>query len=312
MVGRVRKEGGTKKQKKKSWVGQVIFLNIKPGGWGMKTEDKDQIHETLEVKDLGTENQDHELVKTKNKNSKSIRVTNREVELLKFLSVMKFSNFEVLWKRFYFELKNGTLSKSDVYADERINALLSLKLINKSEISVYGMKFYTLSNRGFSFLEKVIGEGVAPRPQAAIDLKHFTHDFEVLLLRELLERNSKSFRWISERELLRMDLPFSYRKKFGFENSFIPDAVLETQSDGLTAVEVEIAPKANSRYHEKVLRYVNLIRETQGDSFSIKKVIYYCISDQALNALVRETSYYPGNFVVVKHQSLIKQRMFHA
>lgn len=292
--------------------GPSEFLIFKPWGWGMKTEDKDQIHETLETKVLGTENKDHELVKTKKKISKPIRVTAREVELLKFLSVMKFSNFEVLWKRFYFELKNGSLSKSDVYADERINALLNHKLINKSEISIYGMKFYTLSNRGFSFLEKVIGPSAAPRPQASIDLKHFTHDFEVLLLRELLERNSKSFRWISERELLRMDLPFSYRKKFGFENSFIPDAVLESESDGLTAIELEIAPKANARYQEKVLRYVNLIRETASDNFSIKKVIYYCISDQALNSLVRETSYYPGNFVVVKHQSLIKQRMFHA
>lgn len=278
----------------------------------MKTEDKDQIHKTLEIKSLETEKQDYESIETKKKNPKPIRVTNREVELLKFLSVMKFSNFEVLWKRFYFELKNGTFSKSDVYADERINALLNLKLINKSEISIYGMKFYTLSNRGFSFLEKVIGEGATPKPAASIDLKHFTHDFEVLLLRELLEKNSKSFRWISERELLRMDLPFSYRKKFGFENSFIPDAVLESESDGLTAIELEVTPRSNSRYQEKVLRYVNLIRETASDHFSIKKVIYYCISDQALNSIVRETSYYPGNFVVVKHQSLIKQRMFHA
>ncbi|MDZ4082551.1 MAG: hypothetical protein U1E10_06430, partial [Bdellovibrionales bacterium] len=123
----------------------------------MKTEDKDQIHETLETKDLETEKQDRELEKTNKKNSKPIRVTNREIELLKFLSVMKFSNFEVLWRRFYFNLKNGSLSKSDAYAEERVNALLGLNLIKKSEITIHGMKFYTLSNRGFSFLEKILG-----------------------------------------------------------------------------------------------------------------------------------------------------------
>jgi hypothetical protein len=79
--------------------GPSDFLNIKPRGWGMKTEDKDQIHETLETKDLETEKQDHALIKTNKKNPKPIRVTSREIELLKFLSVMKFSNFEVLWKR---------------------------------------------------------------------------------------------------------------------------------------------------------------------------------------------------------------------
>lgn len=178
-------------------------LKIELRGWGMKTEDKNQIHETPETKELDRKNQSQNSSTANNKKSKPIRVTSRELELLRFLSVMKFSSFEVLWKRFYFELRDGTLSKSDVYADERISALLKLGLIKKSEITIYGMHLYTLSNRGFSFLEKILGPNVTPKPPASIDLKHFTHDFEVLLLRELLERNSKSFRWISERELLR-------------------------------------------------------------------------------------------------------------
>lgn len=285
-------------------------LKIDLRGWGMKTEDKDQIHETPETKKLESKKQDHELVKPKKRNLKPVRVTNRELELLKFLSVMKFSSFEVLWKRFYFELRDGTLSKSDVYADERISALLKLGLIKKSEITIYGMHLYTLSNRGFSFLEKILGPNVTPKPPASIDLKHFTHDFEVLLLRELLERNSKSFRWISERELLRGDLQFSFKKKFGFEQSFAPDAILEFEESGLTAIELEISPKSKSRYQEKILRYVGLIRDQVNDKSGLKQVNYYCITDQAYRALQRETSFYQEHFAVVRHPSLIEQRMF--
>jgi hypothetical protein len=73
--------------------GPSDFLNIKPRGWGMKTEDKNQIHETLAIKDLETEKQNHELEKTKKKNPKPIRVTTREIELLKPKSENRCASF---------------------------------------------------------------------------------------------------------------------------------------------------------------------------------------------------------------------------
>jgi len=206
------------------------------------------------------------------------RITDREIDLLKFLVEMKFAHLKHLYKIFYWSED----SKGDSYARERVRLLIRAGLIKSKIISIGDPHLYFATPLGVRMIQKKNLEWNPIPPIRGIDYRVFDHDIMVLDSRMSFEVKGIAQEWISDRrmyfelfgkgeasshELVRSEgfIPFPKR-------DLVPDGVFRSKKTGhRVAFELENTRKSKQRYHEKLLHYRYLI---EGPTKYLDKVVW--------------------------------------
>lgn len=236
--------------------------------------------------------------------SPTVEIVERDLEVLDFILDMKFATAIDIYERFYARSFNESPSpnqtrwvKYRLMQLERSGFLRAFASFGKKET------LYVTTPKAYYTLNSVYPSQTRPKPSIGIDIRTYSHDRELLLLRLNYERIHQDVCWVSDRRL-RQNLG----ETFGLHGSDVPDAIVTLPEVGLVAIELEIALKARSRYKEKIAKYVRLIRDPRPNSDGLKRVIYHCLKKQVLDVLREETRIFGSIFEVIKTDSQSDKR----
>ncbi|MFH1262731.1 MAG: hypothetical protein V1495_04735, partial [Pseudomonadota bacterium] len=129
------------------------------------------------------------------KGPRNIRLTQREIEALRFTLEMKFASVEVLYRKF-FKFENSTSSR---YAYERVNLLRKHGYLIPIRIHTEWTVYYVGSRLACDVIQSEKPDASIPRPLPGIDIRTFEHDRKVLLCRVAREAIGNAQNWTSER-----------------------------------------------------------------------------------------------------------------
>lgn len=220
-----------------------------------------------------------------------IILTNRDLEIIKFINEMKFSSLDEIHFKFFKTLKDGTESKSQWWARERLSDLAKAKYIIKRYSFNERKSYYLGTMKGYLALLKRYPSDVSVKPLAKIDFSTFDHDKLVMQIRLQYEQQGVIKNWISDRMLQSMG---GAHKVLGEGNT--PDGIYTTTDDEKIAFELELTQKAKSRYEQKIKKYVSIIRENKNNNDVFKKVHFIACSDKILEHLSHYSKLYKDFF----------------
>lgn len=238
--------------------------------------------------------------------SPPIEIVDRDLEVLDFILDMKFATAIDIYQKFY--ARSFTLEPSPNQTRWAKYRLMQLERSGfLRAFAEFGMKetLYVATPRAYYTLNSVYPSESRPKPSIGIDIRTYSHDRELILLRLDYERRVEKICWISDRRL-RQNLGES----LGLNGPDVPDAIVRLPEIGLAAIELEIAQKARSRYKEKIAKYVRLIRAQKDKSDGLKKVIYHCLKQHVLEILRDETRIFESFFEVIDAKSQSNKRGF--
>lgn len=176
--------------------------------------------------------------------------TKRDVEILKFVNDMKFSNVEMIHERFISE-------RGVQYLQRRMKRFSDLGFVLRLP-DWGGRKFlYTVTDEGVSLVLRH-GFNTVPHGLDKIDVRNFEHDKILIDLRVKLESKGLLKDWVSERVLRYEDDLL----RFGLGERIIPDAYARSVNRGdLVVIEFEHARKSNPRIKALLKSYESYFRE---------------------------------------------------
>lgn len=228
--------------------------------------------------------------KTIDKNS--IVLTERDLEIISFIHEMKFASLDDLHFKFFKLLKDGTESKSQWWARERLSALVKAHYISRIYSFSERKSFYLGSEKGYWTLLNHCPSKLPVKPLEKIDFNTFSHDKLVLKIRLELEKTGQASHWLSDRKL------FQYPElctNLGEGNQ--PDAIYTSPNMAKVAFELEISRKSKKRYHDKIRTYAYLLREKRGTQ-PFNKVHFIVANETVRDLLAEETKIYPQIFKI--------------
>jgi Fe2+ or Zn2+ uptake regulation protein len=116
-----------------------------------------------------------------------MKLTNRDLEILKFVLEMKFVSIEDVYHRFFKVKKNGELSKSDWWTRDRVYQLQKHGFLRKLSFYTEARWFYVATEKAYNLLlGKYTGLHFCD-PTRKIDIHTFHHDWLVTKCRIELE-----------------------------------------------------------------------------------------------------------------------------
>ena len=184
----------------------------------------------------------------------NVYVTKRDIEILKFINDMKFSNVDQI-HRLFFE------GKGKQYIQRRLR-----KFSDEGYLVRYpdwgGRRFnYGVSEEGLSLILRG-GVNTVPLSLKKIDIKNFEHDKVLTELRIRLERLGLVSDWKSER-LIRYEEDFL---SFGLGERIISDGYgFSVKKKHRVIIEFEHSRKSNQRIKSLLKKYSEYFRE-KGES----------------------------------------------
>ncbi len=244
--------------------------------------------------------QESKFTDKKSKPSESILLTKRDFEIIRFISEMKFASLQDLYERFFKTLKDGSESKSDWWARERLSELLKHGYLSRIYSFNERKAYFLGTKKGFYGLIKKFPSDYPTRPVETINFNTFEHDKLLISIRLGMEKNSQCMEWISDRTLSQFPELCP-----ALDKSYLPDAIITSPAGEKIAFELEISRKAKKRYFDKIQSYVKCIRMNK-DSLSIfKKVVFYVTSDTVKKLLEAETKIYKQYFEIQNMNTIV-------
>ena len=213
-----------------------------------------------------------------------IRLTERDCEVIKFVTEMKFATVDEIHEKFFRVTIAGGISQSKMWALNRLHALRRSGFLNA--VRYYGewKAVYLPTFRGYYAMTGGMPSIEVPKPLLRLETRTFVHDRYVLLSRLRFERELSSVEWISERSL-----KSGLHETFGLSSAHVPDGIYSLPNGERVAFELEIAQKSKSRYRDKISRYAYLIRERKSDPKMFRRVHYVCVRRHVYDFLRAET-----------------------
>ncbi len=201
---------------------------------------------------------------------KRIRFSDLDIEILLFISDMKFASAEVIHERFF-------ESRGIRYPKKRLKDYVDAGLLNR--VLEWGGRsyLYLISDEGSKILSRK-GFDVVPTPLKGIDLKNYEHDRALTLIRVKLENSQKVSGWVSERSIRFGSLFLRLDEK----TKIIPDAYCCSAKDGNTLIiEFENSRKSNDRIRKLLKNYqLYFVLSKKSD----ERVIFFFLSESLLKS----------------------------
>ncbi len=222
-------------------------------------------------------------------------LTERDLEIIKFICEMKFSSIDEIYFKFFKTLKNGSESKSKWWARERLADLVKNNYLTKLYSFSDRKAYYLGSVKGYLKTLKCCPSDFLVKPLIKIDHATFDHDKLVLQIRLQYEENQKITDWVSDRKLQSMQ---GVHSLLGEGNT--PDGIYTTAENEKIAFELELSVKAKARYEQKIRKYISIIRDHKNNIEAFKKVHFIVGSDVAYKYLVQYSKLYKDFFMIEK------------
>lgn len=235
--------------------------------------------------------------------SKNVILTERDFEILEFIMDMKFSGVEEVFEKFFKVTQSNELAKSAEWARKRLFQLEQAKFLKSVRSFSESTRYYSTTFKAYYALANFKPETFVCKPSCGFDQRTFIHDRGVLKARLHLESIGAAKSWISDRKLRSStDLTGS------LATNYIPDAIYINSSDSRVAFELEIAVKAKARYQDKVRKYVQLVRSTNGASKIFDHVQVVCVKETVAKFLIKETRIYGDIFEILSVDEFFKRK----
>lgn len=234
-----------------------------------------------------------------------MKLSNRDLDILKYSYAMKFCTSDDVWKLFY----ESEEIDGKKYSKVRIKQLSDAGYLNVLSNDIYKKKIYSLSSKGLNIIrEEFIDELFPRRLSSKPDLRNFSHDYYVALSRCSLERQELATNWISERQIVfdLMSDSGEYRSKYMLQNlrrSSIPDGLFRTRRGEVCAFELEYSLKSKRDLKEKLSV---LHKESQVTSGLFERVLIVVSTNKiegAVNSIKEELN---ASFKIIRLDSLLE------
>lgn len=222
--------------------------------------------------------------------AKGFRFTDRELDILEFITEMKFSTLECIHSKFFKVTKWGSQSNSLTWARQRLLKLIQSDLVQVMS-DVCTTPLYVVTPKGFNYLRSSRLHHTFCKPLYEVDGRFFDHDCRVTKVRIQLENLKMTTKWISERQLSEIEL-----FKQSLSSEFRPDAIYTDNEGRKVAFELEIARKAKVRYQTKIKRYIQVMEDPTQSKNLFERVHFVCEKKNILELLKLETALYQHYF----------------
>lgn len=228
----------------------------------------------------------------KMKPPKALELTDRDLEILRFVIEMRFSSVEAVFKKFFYVTRTEAVAKSQAWAQKRLSQLEKAKFLSAVYNFADRTKYFSGTLKAYYALSNLNPQLSLVKPTGGVDQRTFGHDRTLLDLRIQFEDRALAKDWISDRQLRATP-----ELTGGLSGTYVPDAIYTTPSGEKVALELEISTKAKDRYREKVKRYVYLLRSSK-EVKPFQRVQFICATEVVKRHLERETKLYPEYFSV--------------
>lgn len=221
----------------------------------------------------------------------AVRLTERDLDLFRFVLEMKFASLEDLHRKFFRRLPNGEESHSLGWAQERLGQLKKAGYLSAQFSFSESARLYTATMQAYRAVEANDPSGEWVKPVGGFDLRLFDHDRFVIQSRLELEEKAGATDWISDRRLRQ-----GCGIIFGLSAESVPDGIYTLPSGARVAFELEATQKAKNRYREKIARYARLMRDRRFEERMFREVHYHCLKEPIAKFLEDETRMYGEMF----------------
>ncbi len=227
------------------------------------------------------------------KSPKNIRLTQREIEALRFVLEMKFASVDVLYRKF-FKFEHSSSSR---YAYERVNLLRRHGYLIPIRIHTEGTVYFVATRLACDVIQSENPDASILRPLPGIDIRTFEHDRKVLLCRVARETSGNAKDWASER-VLRQNWEVSAGS---LPRELISDAIFTNRRGERVAFELELSPKETARYLRKVEQFA-IVTAREGGLF--RRVLFVTCSPGVQRRLKEVCTPYGDSFFVVPFEEI--------
>jgi hypothetical protein len=228
------------------------------------------------------------------KNPKGFRIQNRDVDVLLFLATMKFADASQVMRACFKVTRDQRIREAVSYVRRRLQILMKEGLLVSIRSPLDFRMLYRISNSGFTALASFRPDLDLTKTGGEIRISELKHDLLVTDSRIFLEGTGRAKDWISEKEIRSridafQDLPAR----------FIPDGAFTNLLNETTLFELELSRKALSRYDEKIEKFAQIANSLFEESYSFKRVLFFC-SSGSVEKILREKTRIHGDLFKVE------------
>lgn len=241
---------------------------------------------------------------SKNKTFEKIKITSRDLEIIRFCLEMRFATFEQIYNRFFKNTYSGEVSQCDRWAKGRIYQLRQSGYLSQQKNHQTGQNLILPTLKGYILVKNLLYFEDLPRPLNHIDYRQFEHDKLLSDIRMYLEGASLIKRWVSERSLQAKPELIA---AFGSES--IADSLCIDNDGTAYFFELELSLKTKDRIKKKIRRYVHLLRSEKEIYPGLKSIHFVCAKASIFNAITNETKMYGTLFKVQMLNDFLKQNI---
>lgn len=232
------------------------------------------------------------------KRAGGVVVTQRDLEVLRYVLEMKFASSDELFFRFFETRPSGEKATSQEFMRRRLIELEEVGLLKRERLDFYAGVHFLATKTARHLLQQAFPSQYFLKPISKVNGVHFLHDSMVARCRREFELSLGITEWISDHSLKSLS-----PKLFGLESRFSPDGVYRLPSGERVAFELEIARKRTVLYEEKIFRFVKAIREGRDNTNMFTQVHFRCVDPWVAKCLKKMTSMYGPIFEVSEGHS---------
>lgn len=221
-----------------------------------------------------------------------LRVTPRDLEIIKYVIDMKFALIENIHSMFFQETRFGNVSGSLIWTKQRVRKLIEEDFLRYEDIFAKA-KPVVATQKGFLYLKNSWPSDTINRPATSIDLRTFNHDLKVNNFRCYLHKSQNISSWISEKQIAEAN---EYKNLF--TNEYRPDGIYIDLDGKRNAFELEISRKSKDRYKLKIRKYIQLILKGSHSPKIIDGIHYVCENPEIKKIIENETRLFRQSFRV--------------
>lgn len=224
-----------------------------------------------------------------------IRISDLDLDILNFISDMKFASSELVRERFFAD-------KGERYPKKRLKDFEDHGLLG-SALEWGGRSFsYFITENGTKLLQRK-GRDVVPYGLKGLDLKNYEHDKMLSQIRVRLEIQGKAKGWISERQIRNKKLSL----RVSDNDQIIPDAYAQNVKGEDLIVELEVSRKSNERIKKLLKNYQMYFVGSKNEG---EKVLFFFSNESLLKTYKDEYSKlkltFPVRFILGEDLGLAK------
>lgn len=230
----------------------------------------------------------------KEKTKSQMILTNRDLEIIKFILEMKYSSVEDIYQRFFKINFLGLESLTNRAAYRRLQLLEENGYLTSSRNFIVNEKIYLATPKSYYLLLNTsTSELFISYPLKKIDHRTFDHDHMLVEIRHKLESLEKVNCWKSDRYL-------KSTNEFSDLNSLniVPDAIYADADDQKFALELELTLKSKERYRAKIKSVVEYLRKIEPKPKAFQKVRFLCKTKAILESITNESRLYSKYFQI--------------